>query len=1248
MTAEPVLRDPLTGAHSRATLQDRLREEVERARRYGLPLSLQILDLDHFKTINDGFGHTRGDLILMSFVERLRRLARDSDLLFRYGGDEFVMLLLHTDRHQALTFANRMLDGVQSVPFPGNPALTLTISIGSASFPEDGHTAEDLFERADRRLYEAKQHGRARVIAEDSVAPRPMSFEVGSRLMEREQPLARLRQFLDDLPEQKRGVFTITGPAGVGKTWFLSEIAKSARLRGYAVWSIPTRPALRTRVFGALAEAQPPAEGLPPPAAGDKAFLLGLQKTLTDQATAGLVLAVDNLADLDRASLDLLWRVLFAPELSVVALAYTIEPDSPHRTPPLEAPLQAAVELRPLTALGVQLWLRTALRWEAPTGFSDWLQRETGGMPGNLQRALAYLTDHDLLQPGDSGWVPKSPYTKIPLAQTLARLAQLPPHNLPLATTGFVGREAELIALRRRIIGEPVLTVVGPGGVGKTRLALQAAAEVRERFPDGVFFVSLVALTTVSELISAIAQTLRLAFMGAAEAKGQLFAHLAPRELLLVLDDFEYQLDAGDFLSALRQAAPRVRLLITSRERLNLPEEYVFELRGLPLPPATRGGVWRAVGASPDYSGEQLFVQSARRVMPEFTLAEEDRLYVRRICELVEGMPLGLELAAAWSPLFSVREIAHQIERSLDFLATGRPEFPERQRSARAVLDYFWSLLAEDERRRVRGLATFRGGFLLEAAQAVTEASLFFLSALVDKAFLRKAPSGRYEMQELLRQYGEAKLRELPAEHQAAGDRHCGYFTGFLAQALPRLQGGSQVESLAAITADMPNLRAAWRWATTHGQVAAVQQALRPLALYYDILGWFHDGAETFGRAADAWRAAEAPAADPTRALALALCLSGQGAFHHRLGLNERAHAALTESLALLPADAPAWALAHTHHTLGLVQLDLGHLAAARAALEHSLALCRTAGDAHGEAIALHGLGLAAHAVGDYALARARYGESLALRQTLGDRHGAALVLGDAAALELDRGDSPQAQAWLDQSAALAGDPALRRAEAGAWRPMARLAAERGEVETAGRLFEACLAFHQEVGHRQDIALDLLSLGDLARQTGDLAEAQRLHDHALALSREAGYQRGVVLALIGLGGLAVAAQPPQTGLAAAHFRAAMALALEIGALPGAVAALAGLGEVWSLTGDQLVAAELLTHALYHPASNRPTRDLAARCLSRLESDLPPAAVAAAEDRGRHAAFDAMLAHAQPIAAPDDPGSASSAPLPSDL
>lgn len=1228
MTAEVALRDPLTGAHSRATLQDRLREEVERARRYGLSLSLLILDLDHFKTINDAFGHTRGDLVLIGFVERLRSLTRDSDLLFRYGGDEFVLLLLHTDRTHTLAFAQRLLEGIRGTPFPGNPALTLTLSIGAASYPEDGHNAEDLFERADRRLFEAKRHGRARVVTDDPLAPGRMSFEAGSRLVDREIPLARLRQFLDELTEHKRGVFSVTGPPGVGKTWFLSEIAKSARLRGYAVWSVPARPALRGRVYGALAEATPPLPGLPALGAGDKAFVRAVQQALDEQGMAGLLLAVDDLAELDRASFELLWRLLFAPELGVVALAYSAEPNSPNRAPPFETKLQASVELRPLTVLGVRLWLRTVLRWEPPEAATEWLHRETGGLPGAIQRALVYLVEREVLQPQEPGWTLAADYERLPLAATLQQLLRPPPHNLPTPITAFVGREAELGALKHQIATEPLLTVVGPGGMGKTRLALQAAAELRKQFPDGVFLVSLVAVTTADDLVSAIAHALNLPFAGSSKARRQLVNHLAERELLLVLDDFEYLLDAAALLADIRQQAPRVKLLITSRERLNLPEEAVFELRGFPLPAAGNGALRTGQRADGDFGAEQLFLQSARRAMPDFSLHDDDRLYVRRICELVEGMPLGIELAAAWTPLFTCREIANQIERSLDFLTTGRAEIPERQRSARAVLDYFWGLLSEDERRRVRGLSVFRSGFTLEAAQQMAEASLFFLSALVDKAFLRKAANGRYEMQELLRQYAEARLRELPDEHLAASDRHSDYYAGFLAHWLPALKGGQQAQALAAISADIANVRVAWRWATTHGRIDTVLRSAPGLILFYEMQHWFHEGAEVLARALEVWRGL--PPAGGAHDIVFGQLLAGQGAFLHRLGLNARARRALAESLERFRAAGdpqPESEQARVQLYLGQVLVDLGEYEAARCALDESLALHRAVGDGHGAAMTLEHLASAAFAVGDYATAQSVCAESLHLRRDHGDSHGMARSLGLASAIALDLGDLARAQTWLDESNRLIGALGQAAAAAPGHRLAGRLAAARSDLEAARRSFEATLAFSQETGNRNEIAQDLLGMADLAAQSGELDEAERRYEQCLSLFRETGHRRGESLALTGLG-LAAAARHDEAS-ATRHLAEALRAALVIGALPPALDALVGIGALWVHAGRHLPAAELLTFALYHPSSTRHTQAAAGRVLSRLEAEVPAAEIAAAEDRGRRAELAQMVAAALP-------------------
>ncbi len=1220
------LHDALTGAHSRASLHDRLRQEVERARRYALPLSLLVVDLDHFKSINDAFGHTRGDQVLVSFVERTRSLMRDSDLLFRYGGDEFVLLLPHTDQSQAPAFGRRLIEGMRAAPLPGSPPLSVTLSIGSASFPADGPAAEDLFESADRRLLDAKHQGRNRVVAEDAVRPGRLTFEMDSRPLERELPLTTLRHFLDSLPEQKRGLFSIGGPRGVGKSWFLADVAKAARLRGYAVWSVRGRPALRQRVYGALAEAPPPFEPLPPPAAGEGAFIQALQDSLVEQGQAGLFVAVDRLAHLDRATLDLLRQVLLAPQIRIAGLAYTVDPDTLNRPAFFEVPLQVDVALQALTATGVRLWLRTVLRWEPTAAFSDWLHDETGGRPGLLGAALRLLVERGALQPLADSWVLAPDFTGVRLQAELERLVAAPTPNLPAVATGFVGRDDEVRDLKRLLQQEALVVLVGPGGIGKTRLAIQASAEVAEQFGDGVHFASLEGANTLEAAIAAAAQAVGLALTGAEEPRARLLRHLADTTLLLVLDDCGPLLEAAGLVLDLTRQAPHVKLLITSRERLNLPGETTVELRGLPVPPLRTAEERSVLLPASAYSAEQLFVQSARRSAPDFALSDDDRLYVRRICQLVDGLPLGIELAAAWTPLLTCREIAGQIERNFDFLVTQRAEVPERQRSARAVLDYFWGLLSDDERERLGGLAVFRGGLERDAARRVAGASLFFLSALVDKAFLRKAPSGRYEMQELLRQYAQAKLAERPEQWQRSSDRHCDYFAEFISRLGASLKSGRQAEALAAIQGEIGNVRAAWQWAATQGRAEAISRLAEGLVLFHEAQNAYHEGAEVFGRALEQWPLRSERAAGPS-SLAAAWLLAGRAAFAHRLGDNQAAREGLEASLRLLrqPAVEPheQTATSFALYYLGRAAADLGDYAEGQQRLRAALALRRGAGDRHGTARTLQGLAALLHAQGDYREARRLLGESLELQRAIGDERGASITLCQVARVLFDLGEYAEAQARLGESATLAEAHHWQGARLHSLRILARLAAQRGEPAEARQFYAESLAAHRASGDQKEIALDLLGLADAAVLSGLSGEALALCEESLATCRRSGYTHGAALALAALGEVALVDLDDAAGQAERHFGEALNLAWTIGALPTALAAVVGLAALRRQT-EATLAIELLTFVLYHPASSRRTLDRAGRMLSSLESAGDGQSVALAEERGRGQKFHELV------------------------
>ena len=341
-----------------------------------------------------------------------------------------------------------------------------------------------------------------------------------------------------------------------------------------------------------------------------------------------------------------------------------------------------------------------------------------------------------------------------------------PSDSLPIPPTPFIGRTEELAQIAR-LLENPIcrlLTLVGLGGIGKTRLALQAATDQLGEFAHGVYWVPLALESSADLVVSAIAAAIQLTFDGQANPKDQLLRYLHRKEMLLVLDDFEHLLHpstalsvgqgGGELLADILRHAPGVTLLVTSRERLNLQGEWMFEVQGLrfPLDETPDGRVAQG------YSAFELFEQCVRRAHPGFLLSEREAPCVMRLCQLVEGMPLAIELAAGWMRVTTCEEITQQIEGGLTFLATSLRDVPERHRSMQAVFDHSWSLLSEDEQRVFSRLSIFRGDFSREAAEQIGGASLPILASLVDKSLLRKSTTGRYDMYEFLRQYASEKL----------------------------------------------------------------------------------------------------------------------------------------------------------------------------------------------------------------------------------------------------------------------------------------------------------------------------------------------------------------------------------------------------------------------------------------------------------------------------------------------------------
>ena len=429
-------------------------------------------------------------------------------------------------------------------------------------------------------------------------------------------------------------------------------------------------------------------------------------------------------------------------------------------------------------------------------------------------------------------------------------------------TSPLIGREADLTTLCNLLMKPSVrlVTVLGAGGIGKTHLAQSALDRLTRDidatpFAHGVDFVPLAELSEPSDLIAAIAQALNFSFYTGGGPKEQLLGYLGPKQLLLVLDNYEQLLPDVAFIRDLLHLAPGIKLLVTSRLKLNLQNEHLYPLTGLDFPrPVPNNDILDSAALQASAAG-QLFVRSAQRVHPAYLWKMEDWFAIRNICQLTSGTPLALILAATWmetlSPAEIARELDSRITSRLDFLASDLQDMPDRHRSMRAVFDSSWNRLPENEKTLSMTLSVFRGGFTRQAADAVSNASLRALSALVGKFFLQRTPDGRYVMHDLLHQYVKDRLTEAQPNHTALRDRHSAFFCAELQAREIDWKQGRQVAAFAAIAADHENFRAAWRWAAACGQAAWLIQAMDSLGEYYTWEARYEEGETIFNDAAE-------------------------------------------------------------------------------------------------------------------------------------------------------------------------------------------------------------------------------------------------------------------------------------------------------------------------------------------------------------------------------------------------------------
>lgn len=771
-------------------------------------------------------------------------------------------------------------------------------------------------------------------------------------------------------------------------------------------------------------------------------------------------------------------------------------------------------------------------------------------------------------------------FSKIP--GTFALNPAHPRPTLPAELTGFVGRETELAQVHQRLADPAcrLVTIAGMGGGGKTRLALHAAHQLAEAaaasngppFRDGIYFVSLAAMeptTQVEHLVAtAIAASLQLPLTGATPPSEQLIQALHDKEMLLILDNCEH-LPVVPFIHSLLQQTRQLKLLVTSRTRLNLRGERVIQLAGLTLPPPTLPAPTanKEIAQLNDYSAIRLFVQSVQASLPDFTLDQTTAAFVTQICQLLYGLPLGIELAATWARLLPLEEIVHEIQQNLDFLDGTQLETPVHQRSLRAVFNHSWRLLAAEEQQVLRRLAVFRGGFTREAAARVAGATLPLLAQLTDKSLVQRAdPVGeggahngatsakaRYELQAVVRQYAAEQLSQAgeTAEYQ---ERHAAYLARFLAAQRAHLQSAQQQDALRTIHAEIENVRAAWQWLLEHLQTAQthlaeieeqVSQSFDSLFHFYDMRSWFQEGETVFGQLAQRLPAftPSQPAASPStvsepsqvswRLQAKAQARQGWFAFH--LGRYTESRQLLEESLHRLEQLQAEADTIFNRNYLGALLRHIGEFAQATTYLQAALRLAHHHNDAMGTSIALNILGQIAFVQGDLVQARRLCQQALQIKRVIGDRWGMAFSLGYLGRVAQATGDYAAAQKLFSESLSICRAIGDQRGAAFALQNLGDTAHAVGDLAAARERYQESLVIYRAIGNRAESSLTLARLGDIYRASGDHSQARQTLREALALAWVLPATPGLLAALLAWATLAQADGQPEQALPPLRF-----------------------------------------------------------------------------------------------------------------
>ena len=761
-------------------------------------------------------------------------------------------------------------------------------------------------------------------------------------------------------------------------------------------------------------------------------------------------------------------------------------------------------------------------------------------------------------------------FRQLILQGKVPNLPQAVPNNLPAPATRFIGREAELSQLAK-LLEDPdcrLITLLGPGGIGKTRLALEAAGRGVEKFPQGVFFIPLAPESSTDSLIFAMADALEFPFHGNHPPKQQLLDYLREKSALLVLDNMEHLAKQVELLPELLKSAARLKLLVTSRERLNFQNEWLLQLDGLSLPTGSPGEK-----ELESYGATRLFIERAKQVTPRFSVSAADKPHVISICQLVEGMPLGIELAASWSRTLTCEEISNEISRNLDFLTTLHKDVPSKHQSMRAVFDHSWQLLGEEERLALQKLSALRGGFSREACEKAASVPSKHLLSLLDKSLLQRKEDGLFSMHEMIRRFAAEKLESTDLLLRQTSESHARYFLELLQEKGSALQGKQQKKALQDVARELENVIEAWHWAVQHEKTAELLNGLDGLFLFYDMRSRFQEGIKLFATLVEALER-EQPALNAEATLLLGKALARMGRFYERMHLNDRAQELLSRSLRM----------------------------------------AQSAQIADEQAFCLNSLGNLCEKRGEYPQAKHLYLECLDIHTRSNHRLGMAKALNNMGVVSYRTGEFHASRDFLLRCRQLCQQMDEQFILSRAVNNLGIVAYYLHEYQEAQRLFQEAAQLDKEMEDHWGAAACLTNLGAIAEALKDAQGAAQQFKECLTLRRSLGDQWGIAATLNNLASVSTS-----LGLyddAKQYLHEALERVVELKAVPLTLEVVVNWATLLSHQGKKEQAVEILHVCLEHPALNQAIRETAEPLLSELKGSVPSGAFQAAERKSK--------------------------------